>query len=282
MRKVMMCLNGIKSVCLMLLAYLTLSVAATSCNQDEFENYEPEKKREFTKAELIEQALSRMPQTRSGNATVMMVSLKDTIEFRCEVTENMVLYWDEEETASIVPGVNSLYQYGFTDNYPSHVITISGSDEAIRRLEVDNNGLIFLNVSYNSKLSTLHCANNHLDEITLKGCPRLSELNISNNEFTDIDLTVLSLLGSLEADNNWLTELDLSTNPYLMQLSVENNKLKALDLSDKSMLLILMAKNNSLKQLDLTSNTNLMYLDISSTWLTDLNMRPGVSVILCE
>ncbi len=37
----------------MLLACVTLLMGVTSCSQDEFENYEPEKQQKYSKAELI-------------------------------------------------------------------------------------------------------------------------------------------------------------------------------------------------------------------------------------
>ncbi|MDE7074721.1 MAG: hypothetical protein K2O69_06720, partial [Odoribacter sp.] len=61
MKKTSIDLNGIKSRCFVLLTCLSLAFATTSCNNDDFEFNEPEQQKQYTKAELIEQALSQLP-----------------------------------------------------------------------------------------------------------------------------------------------------------------------------------------------------------------------------
>ena len=97
MKKVI-CLSSMKFRCLMLLACLILLVGVTSCSSDEFETNLPEEPKQlskaellqkYSKAELIEQALSRMPQTRADNNRVRMITIKDSITIRYSATEDM-------------------------------------------------------------------------------------------------------------------------------------------------------------------------------------------------
>ena len=70
MKKAIKYLSGMKSRCFMLLTCLILLVSATSCSNDNFETNLPDEPKQlsksellqkYSKAELIEQALSRMP-----------------------------------------------------------------------------------------------------------------------------------------------------------------------------------------------------------------------------
>ena len=91
MKKAIKYLSGMKSRCFMLLTCLILLVGATSCSSDDFETNLPEESKQlsksellqkYSKAELIEQALSRMPQTRADNNRVRMITIKDSITIR--------------------------------------------------------------------------------------------------------------------------------------------------------------------------------------------------------
>lgn len=272
MKKIMMYLNGIKSTCFMLLACLILSICATSCSSDEFENTLPEEQKQYTKAELIEQALSRMPQTRSTEPNlVIMITIKKAITIRGTLTDSVKIQWDQDKTTSVY-GPDMSVPHTFTDNNLSHYIHITGSESAIRSLMIDNNELISLDIKSNENLTNLSCANNHLDAIDLSGCKKLGGLDISNNEFTSIDLTCLPELLLFHAVNNWLTELDVSANPNIFELYIENNRIRELDLSKNPILFTLEAQNNPLKILKL-ENEILGYMDVSYTQITDLDLR---------
>ncbi|MCM1031963.1 MAG: hypothetical protein NC410_11055 [Oscillibacter sp.] len=263
--------SGIKSVYFMLFACLTLSICVTSCSSDEFETNLPEEQRQYTKAELIEQALSRMPQTRSSESTlVSMVTIKKTVTIRGVLTDSVKIQFDKDTTIYRY-GTDLDINYKFTDDNLSHYICIMGSESAIRSLTVDNNELISLDIKSNENLGSLSCANNHLDELDLSRCKNLATLNISNNEFTSIDLTCLPELLTFSAVNNWLTELNVSANPNIFDLYIENNQIRELDFSGNPILYILEAQNNPLKVLNF-KNEILGYLDLSYTQITDLDL----------
>ena len=98
MKKFKMYLSSIKSMYFILLSCLTLLLGTISCSNDNFETDLPEEAKQlskaellqkYSKAELIEQALSRMPQTRAENNRVRMVTIKDSITIRYSATEAM-------------------------------------------------------------------------------------------------------------------------------------------------------------------------------------------------
>lgn len=272
-------LNSMKSMYFMLLACVTLLIGVASCSQDEFANYEPEKQQKYSKAELIEQALSRIPQTRAENSNaVIMVTIQDTIAFQCHTTETMKVFVDGEEHPAPITEINKDCNHIFTNGFPSHSITIVGSKEAIRELDIDNNGLIMLNVSGNTNLTDLSCTDNHLDVIGLTDCP-LGKLDISNNEFFSVDLSQQLSLHTIEANHNRLTTVDISQNSNLMRLSVGYNQIKQIKLPENSFFLVLEVENNPLKDIDLSKTPNLSYLNASYTQITELDLSKNTNLV---
>ena len=286
MKKVI-CLSSMKSRCFMLLTCLILLVGATSCSSDDFEINLPDDPKQlsksellqkYSKAELIEQALSRMPKTRGGNPNaVVMVTIQNSVQLQCSVTDDMTIYYyndGNEESREVNQNIRE-HNLVFTDSFPSHGITIVGSEDALQSLTVNNSGLILLDVSGNTKLGSLTCMDNYLDEIDLTGCLDLSTLN---NELISLDLTCFPNLFSLQVENNRLMDLNLPESSSIFILSMNNNQIKELDLSGAPSLYILEAANNPLRNLNLTQNTYLMYLDVSYSQITDLDLSRNISL----
>ncbi len=254
----------------MLLAYVTLLMGVASCSHGEFANYEPEKQQKYSKAELIEQALSRMPQTRANNVRIEMVTIKDSINISYRVSEEMEIVWEDGKITKM--NGFGLQPWKFSDGKPSHCIRILGPEEALKELRVGDNGLISFDIHSNPNLTNLSCYNNHLDEIDLTNCSNLQTLYVANNELSSIDVTGLSKLESFEASNNYLTNVYFNQHPYMYELFVENNQLTDLDLSGSPDLYMLTAQNNPLETLNLKECIYLWYLDISSTPITVLDL----------
>ena len=271
MKKTIVYLIGMKSVYFMLLTCLILLLGVTSCSSDKFENNLPEESKQYTGAELIQQALSRMPQTRVNDSRIEMVTIKNSVSIRITTTEPIEIHWGDS-IKCVAAGSDIEENHIFPDKYSSYPIRIIGADWAIQRLTVDDNELISLDIKSNENLTDLNCSNNHLDALDLSACKKLGALDISNNEFTSIDLTCLPELQSFHAVNNWLTELNLSTNSNLFELYIENNRIRELDLSENPILYILEAQNNPLRILKLKSEI-LDYMDVSYTQITDLDLR---------
>ena len=84
-------LNSMKSGYFMLVVCAILLLGATACSNEEFGMEVPEAEKEWTKQELIEQALSRMPQTRSAKHPAQMITIKDTVSIKCNASEEMTI-----------------------------------------------------------------------------------------------------------------------------------------------------------------------------------------------
>ena len=275
MRKTVMYLSSIKPRYFMLLVYLFLIAGATSCRDDHFESDLTDDSIQLSKAELIQQALSRMPQTRGDNPNaVVMVTIKNTVNFRCWALDSMVIHWGDASTTSMtqkIPNVN--YSHTYTDGKPSHLIYISGSKQSIRNLLVGDNGLIFLDISYNENLMVLNCTNNHLDEVGWTGCSGLQYLYVANNELATIEVSHLIMLQGLDVKENRLTSLNVSKNQKLARLWIGKNQITDLDISENPNLFILEMENNPISSLDLTQHVDMATLNVSCTLIKKLDLR---------
>lgn len=122
---------------------------------------------------------------------------------------------------------------------------------ALERLNVNNNRLTSLDVSKNTRLTSLYCATNALGHLDVTGCPELVDLNCERNR---------------------LTELNLAGNPKLVQLYCRHNSLTQLDVSRNLELVFIETFDNSLTSFDCSMLKKLEFLHIDYNKLTTLNM----------
>lgn len=303
MKKMMIYLNSMKSRYFMLVACVILVLGVTSCNSDDFESIAPDEQKELSNAELIEQALSRIPQTRAvAPFPIVMVTTKSTVSIGfTNMTEDVEIHWGDGEITSVPKEHFSDPTHTYSDNKPSHGISLKASNEAITNLDLFKSGLIFLEITNNTNLLTLVCDHNDLNELDLTGCPNLKLVWAGNNNLSSIDVTHLPHLSSLVLNDNQLTDIDLSKNPELENLSIGNNQITDLDLTKNTALqqisiagLPIKTINNlpinsrsfavypkleildifstSFTSLDLSSNPLMRQINISGTAITQLNI----------
>lgn len=272
MKNISYSLNNVKSWCFMLFTCLNLLLATTSCSNDELEFNDPQSPKQYTKAELIELALSRKPRTRNTSESMDMFTIKDSVVIRCFAVEEMQIDWgDGNPTEPIAKSNLSPHIHVYDDNMPSHCITIFGSDEAIKILFLDNNGLIMLNPMVQKNLIHLFCTNNNLDQVDLVDCPNLRQLHLSNNELAYVNIFNLNDLYTLLADHNQLKKLDVSRNASLHVLDVGNNRIQKLDLTKNAELSSLNVSFNPITDLDLTQNTELSLISLENLLIKTIN-----------
>ncbi len=292
-------LNSVKSRYFMLVACVTLLWGASACSNEEFGMEVPEAEKEWTKQELIEQALSRMPQTRSAhsNMPVEMITVNKTVTLKFLAVENMKINWGDYTSTTTRGGEIS---HSYSDNSASHVIYIDGSAEKIVTLEISDNGLIHLDL-YTPKLYYLDCSNNYLDSLHVNSCPGLSTIKAQNNDLVSIDVTQTSKLLALQINNNRLRKIDVSNNLDLTTLEIKNNRIADIDLTNNIDLFHLAIGNQPiatindcpindtsfsifptlitldisgipLQALDLSKNPKVKELNISETDITQLDV----------
>ncbi len=244
-------LNSMKSGYFMLVTCATLLFGVSACSSEEFGMEVPEVKKEWTKQELIEQALSRMPQTRGAHSDILikMVTINKTVTLKFLAFENMEIEWGDFTDTTFIGDEIS---HSYSDSLPSHAIYISGPAEEIETLEANDNGLIYLDI-HAPGLYYLDCSNNHLDSLQASSCPALSTINVENNDLVYIDITQTPNLMALRANNNRLRKIDVSKNLDFHTLEL---------------------KNNRITDIDLTHNTNLCYIMLGNQPITTINKRP--------
>ena len=268
-------LNSMKSGYFMLVMCATLLLGASACSSEEFEIEVPEVKKEWTKQELIELALSQMAEMRGAKKPASMITIKDTVSIKCNASEEMTIDWgDGNEETTIPPNSNAVYTRVYTNGKPLHYIYINGSMDATLNLNVDNNRLILLEVNA-SHVTHLHCENNHLDSLDLAGGPRLKELFADNNELSFLDVSQASMLMDLRASHNRLKEIKLpqySQSFYTLRLT--DNRLKEIDLTNNEILFFLHLEDNLITDLDLRGNPYLMDIYLNNLPLQTFNGVP--------
>lgn len=312
MKKVIKYLNGMKSRCFILLTCLILLVSATSCSNDNFETNLPDEPKQlsksellqkYSKAELIEQALSRMPKTRAVEPyPVMMVTTKKTVSIICYANESVIIHWNSIDETLVEREDGNVKTYTYSDDEPVHGIWLEASSAAIMNLDVYSDGLIFLDVVNNINLTNLSCSYNSLDSLNLDGCYSLRELYADFNPLSSLDLTHLSELRTLFVRATQLTDIDVSNNPELEELFVGYNQITDLDLTNNTALknigidalplrtinnipinaksfaafpkleMINMHNTSFLDSLDLLDNPLVRYIDISWSTITQMNI----------
>ncbi len=303
MKKGKMYLSSIKYRYFMLLACIAILVSAPSCSSDDFENNLPEESEQLSKAELIEQALSQMPQTRAADLfPVMMVTTQKTVSIICYANESVIIHWNsiDETLVEREDGNEKIFTY--SDDEPVHGIWLEASADAIMSLDVYSDGLIFLDVVNNINLTNLSCGYNSLDTLNLDGCYSLRELYANFNPLSSLDLTHLSELRTLAVLATQLTDIDVSNNPNLEELLVGYNQITDLDLTNNTALkhigievlplrtinnipinvksfaafpkleIINMYNTSFLDSLDLLDNPLVRYIDISWSTITQMNI----------
>lgn len=150
-------------------------------------------------------------------------------------------------------------------------------------LDCANAGLTSLDVSRNTKLRTLNCAKNQLTHIKLNNCSELEYFNANDNEFSVLDISKNTNLKQLVCSPNKLTSLDLSKNTELTELSCSHGALTSLDINHNTKLEWLYCDANQLTSLDVSHCPQLKYLFCSRNRIAslDVSRNPKLKLLLC-
>ena len=154
----------------------------------------------------------------------------------------------------------------------------------LRILECAENKLKELDVSYNTSLGLLHCDANNLSLLDISNCQSLMTLDCSQNNLTYLDVTNLCSLSFLKCSECHLSDLDVSNCTSLSDLICDENELTKLDISKNRLLRSLSCSNNRLKGLDVSSNRGLSQLICSYNKLSDLDIlnNPFLEILRCS
>ena len=132
------------------------------------------------------------------------------------------------------------------------------------------NTLDELDVSKNTKLTTLICHNNNLSELDVSKNVLLKSLNCQKNIISELDVTALANLNYLDCDRNTISNLDVSNNPVPAHLRCSNNQLNELNVENNPLLNLLDCIENDISELNLLSNPELEQLRCKSNEINEL------------
>ncbi len=127
-------------------------------------------------------------------------------------------------------------------------------------------------IQYFPELEYLYCAGLGLTELDLSGNTKLTSMDCSENSFTALDVSMLPSLTNLSCWTNRITALDLSGNPLLAYLDCTDCQMETLILGFKPLLKHLDFQDNAITQVDLSGCTALEKLYATCNQLTELEL----------
>lgn len=135
-------------------------------------------------------------------------------------------------------------------------------------LHCNNNMLTSLDVSNNLQLECIECIGTNdykLSSLDLTKNTKLTSLRLNNNNLTDLDVTKNTRLDYLTLSGNPLSSsIDLSQNVWLKTLSLYNCSLPYIDLSKTIRLNHIDLRRNKLTTLDIS------HIGLGDTWRSEL------------
>lgn len=133
-----------------------------------------------------------------------------------------------------------------------------------------------INLTKNTELESLGCADTKLTDLDLSKNTKLRFLNCSNSRLTGLDISNNPLLKDLYCENNQILSLDVSKNTLLRTLSCSNNLLSSLDVSKNTALKHISCSDNQITRLDINKNKSLENLSCNNNQLVQLNLANGM------
>ncbi len=144
----------------------------------------------------------------------------------------------------------------------------------LRKLNVANNNLSSLNLTYLRNLKHLDCSSNRISALDLLRNNSLEKLYCNNNNIRSLNVSNLNNLTILNCSSNSLNGLQAGRLPSLTQLYCNNNTITSLNLGGSTSLETIRCSNNNLSDLNIDdlgnlkdldcSNNNIRYLDCSN------------------
>jgi Leucine-rich repeat (LRR) protein len=155
------------------------------------------------------------------------------------------------------------------------ITNLSGIDDfiSLQTLNVNNNGLVTVDLSANIALTSLSIQSNLLSSVNITQNINLITLNIAeNSNLSTIDVSQNTQLEIFTAYLCNLQSLDLSTNSNLEELTIYRNSITALDVTSNPNLKYINAEFMTLSSLDISQNPFLENLFLTSTVLNSLDV----------
>ncbi len=146
----------------------------------------------------------------------------------------------------------------------------------ITQLLCYSNQLTSLDLTSNTKLFYLDCADNLISNFTFTGNAIYTTFIVGNNSLTgNLDISGCTNLIDFNCANNSLTSLALPATDALRFLQCQNNQISVLDLSAHPGITGIFCSQNQITSLDFSANINVTAINCGDNLLTSLNIQNG-------
>ncbi len=150
---------------------------------------------------------------------------------------------------------------------------------ALTTLNVNNNSITSIDVSYNTALTTLSAMANNITSVDLSNNTALESLTLNINPLGELDISNQPDLLNLNCRSCQLSTLDISANPALEVLVINSNNFSSIDLSNNGDLKTLNIQNNNLSILDISNNAMLESLTAFSNNITAIDLSNNINLV---
>lgn len=266
MKKYVFCLSFLL-VCL---------IAFTGCSQEEIPGV-PAAPAPSDDATLLASQME-MIRTRgvADGITTIIVTTKKEMEFTIGQQKTVIVDWGDGEKQVVTqdPGTErTTLSHSYTDALSVHTIYFYGEADALVRLYLRGQEVIYLDVARNTALFELSCWNNRLTQIDVSKNLGLNTLSIIESKINSIDVTNNINLSSVYIVKTPLDSLDISKNVNMLNLNCSECGLKSLDVTHNLKLTALQCQKNNLISIDLSNNTELGSFLCFTNHLKSLNLK---------
>lgn len=159
-----------------------------------------------------------------GTADIYKVAI-DAVNFPDEEFREVVTDFDTNNDGYLTTA--ELYAVTEIDAKVSLITDIKGIEyfTELNRLVVSYNSLTEIDLSKNTKLTTINCEGNKLTKLDLSNNEMLKYVFCSKNEIEDLTLPKNNKIKSLEIENNKIEVIDVSSMPNLTTFKCAGNEL---------------------------------------------------------
>lgn len=264
---------------------LVFIVGTTSCSSEE-SILEPATSIATDDASLLKWQMEKFISTRASSYDIALITTKTNFNFS-ELPKNRDYFIDWGD--GIIDTNKTSHTY--TDGLPAHTIFLRG-DFSQASIDVNNQEIIFadisrtpglfsfaadenrltnIDLSKNTGLCFLELSNNNLHSIDVSNNKSIFSLSISHNNISEIDVTKLFQLYLLFISGNQIDTLDVSMNDKLNNLTMDNNLIRNIDLKNNPLLSSLYCNNCPISNLDFSGNPQMAFVHCSGTQVTNLD-----------
>ena len=221
----------------------------------------------------MEDFINSLPNVDNGFLGVVDAQNENNLILEQQVTKAAAKGWlanrkDNEQWAAYTGTVG--YWINAT-NFPdrnlrgSLLATAWGGDQVltqaeaqtVRLLDLQNLGISDLRgIKYFTELDELHCENNEIMSLDLSANTKLRELWCSGNNLYSLDLSANTFLSHLNCTKNYISQLTLPASLTILQCS--DNQLYQLDVSNCRQLTSIECSRNLFSSMDISHNSELI------------------------